>query len=248
MSNSSLRETVRNGQNELFEWILYSKRKALTDFCDSSEKPYRIWLFCRHCRWKVRLIREVPKLRLTVFTPVLLGIIYIASSLDYHVTLVVDTCHPLARGRNGDTQNTTLVMTGRLEQTLRTPLTGQWSASKIVVTAYWEGRSEEAEQEGTETTLCLTRLVKWVYSVALSRYQPTNTFGYVCKDFIINIIFLTQTWRAIFNRDALTSIAETVVCYNQLLPCIFWACHRKRHIRGSRVRKVCPTPPQPCKT
>ena len=27
------------------------------------------------------------------------------------------------------------------------------------------------------------------------------------------------------------------------------ACHRKRHIRGSRVRKVCPPPPppQPCK-
>jgi hypothetical protein len=68
---------------------------------------------------------EVIKLRLTVFTPVLLGIIYIASSLNYHVTLVVDTCHPLARGRNGDTQNTTLVMTGRLEQTLRTPLIGQ---------------------------------------------------------------------------------------------------------------------------
>jgi len=26
------------------------------------------------------------------------------------------------------------------------------------------------------------------------------------------------------------------------------ACHRKRHVRSSRVRKVCPTPAQPCKT
>ena len=26
------------------------------------------------------------------------------------------------------------------------------------------------------------------------------------------------------------------------------ACHRKRHVRSSRVRKVCPTQAQPCKT
>ena len=25
------------------------------------------------------------------------------------------------------------------------------------------------------------------------------------------------------------------------------ACHRKRHMRSSRVRKVCPAQPQPCK-
>ena len=24
-------------------------------------------------------------------------------------------------------------------------------------------------------------------------------------------------------------------------------CHRKRHVRSNRVRKVCPTQPQPCK-
>jgi transposase-like protein len=26
------------------------------------------------------------------------------------------------------------------------------------------------------------------------------------------------------------------------------ACHRKRHVRSGRVRGVCPTPAQPCKT
>jgi len=42
-------------------------------------------------------LREVVKLRLVIFAPILLGVFTSDSSLDYLIAFAVDTCHRLAK-------------------------------------------------------------------------------------------------------------------------------------------------------
>jgi hypothetical protein len=50
---------------------------------------------------------EIVELRLTVFTPVLLGIFSRGSLLDYRIILAVSTCHRLAEAGETETLKTT---------------------------------------------------------------------------------------------------------------------------------------------
>ncbi|WP_425494353.1 homing endonuclease associated repeat-containing protein [Natronoglomus mannanivorans] len=50
-----------------------------------------------------------------------------------------------------------------------------------------------------------------------------------------------ETWNEA--KEAAGLEPNTREVYNTLR-----ACHRKRHVRSSRVREVCPTQAQPCRT
>jgi hypothetical protein len=111
-------------------------------------------------------------------------------------------------GRDGDAQNNVLMMVGRFEQTLDLPLTDQWFASRIDVTAYREERkciisatvtdtSEAMRAAGTRSNAgSVSHLTSWCLSVSawedgrlslVCRYRisitdeipPPNMFDYV---------------------------------------------------------------------